>query len=29
MSNNMIQQRKNEVMVLLENKQIQERLCVL
>ncbi|EQM94802.1 hypothetical protein HRAG_02406 [Helicobacter bilis ATCC 43879] len=29
MSNNMIQQRKNAVMVLLENKQIQERLCVL
>ncbi len=29
MSNNMIQQRKNEVMVLLENKQIQERLCAL
>ena len=29
MSNNMIQQRKNEVMVLLENKEIQERLCAL
>lgn len=29
MNNNMIQQRKNEIMVLLENKQIQERLCVL
>lgn len=25
----MIQQRKNEVMVLLENKEIQERLCAL
>lgn len=29
MSNNMIQQRKNEVMVLLGNKEIQERLCAL
>lgn len=29
MSNNMVQQRKNEVMVLLENKEIQERLCAL
>ena len=29
MSNNMIQQRKNEVMVLLKNKEIQERLCAL
>lgn len=29
MSNNMIQQRKNEVMVLLENKEIQERLYAL
>ncbi len=29
MNNNMRQQRKNEVMVLLENKQIQERLCAL
>lgn len=29
MNNKMIQQRKNEVMVLLENKEIQERLCAL
>ena len=29
MSNNIIQQRKNEAMVLLENKEIQERLCAL